>query len=264
MEMLDIVDENGVPTGETVDREAAHRNGIRHRTSHVWILRKRNGKTQVLLQKRSLNKDSHPGCYDTSSAGHIPSGEDFLESSLRELQEELGITAAAEELLYCGCRRSEYRGEFHGRYFWDHQVSNVYILWRNRSSPCRNPKWIPLCGWTGTSALTWSNIRARRTASESTSWKWFFPLFLFWRKAAFRPASRNEIPRSFKIPSYTKASRLELGRLAFVLFTVQQPRSALAKRFSFSSADTNPGHQFHRYSTGSVTDKKHFASSSGD
>ena len=77
MEMLDIVDENGVPTGETVDREAAHRNGIRHRTSHVWILRKRNGKTQVLLQKRSLNKDSHPGCYDTSSAGHIPSGEVF-------------------------------------------------------------------------------------------------------------------------------------------------------------------------------------------
>ena len=131
MEMLDIVDENGVPTGETVEREAAHRNGIRHRTSHVWILRKRNGKTQVLLQKRSLNKDSHPGCYDTSSAGHIPSGEDFLESSLRELQEELGITAAAEELLYCGCRRSEYRGEFHGRRFWDHQVSNVYILWRD-------------------------------------------------------------------------------------------------------------------------------------
>ncbi|WP_412030802.1 NUDIX hydrolase [Faecalispora sporosphaeroides] len=83
------------------------------------------------MQKRSLNKDSHPGCYDTSSAGHIPSGEDFLESSLRELQEELGITAAAEELLYCGCRRSEYRGEFHGRRFWDHQVSNVYILWRD-------------------------------------------------------------------------------------------------------------------------------------
>jgi len=34
MEMLDIVDENGVPTGETVDREAAHRNGTaKHRCS---------------------------------------------------------------------------------------------------------------------------------------------------------------------------------------------------------------------------------------
>ncbi|WP_283606618.1 NUDIX hydrolase [Faecalispora anaeroviscerum] len=131
MELLDIVDENGIPTGETVERETAHRSGIRHRTSHVWILRKRDGKVQVLLQKRSLNKDSHPGCYDISSAGHIPYGEDFSESALRELKEELGVTAAAEELVFCGCCRSEYHGVFHGQKFWDHQVSNVYILWRD-------------------------------------------------------------------------------------------------------------------------------------
>lgn len=131
MELLDIVDENGAPTGETVERETAHRGGIRHRTSHVWILRKHNGNTQVLLQKRSLTKDSHPGCYDISSAGHIPSGEEFLSSALRELNEELGITATAEELFYCGCCRSEYHGSFHGQPFWDHQVSNVFVLWRD-------------------------------------------------------------------------------------------------------------------------------------
>ena len=34
-ELLDIVDEDGEPTGETVDREVAHRDGIQHRTSHV-------------------------------------------------------------------------------------------------------------------------------------------------------------------------------------------------------------------------------------
>jgi len=98
MELLDIVDEDGLPTGETVERELAHRNGIRHRTSHVWILRKQNNTIQVLLQKRSKNKDSYPGCYDISSAGHIPCGEDYINSALRELQEELGITATAEEL----------------------------------------------------------------------------------------------------------------------------------------------------------------------
>lgn len=38
MELLDIVDENGCPTGETVERETAHRKGIRHRTSHVWLV----------------------------------------------------------------------------------------------------------------------------------------------------------------------------------------------------------------------------------
>ena len=41
MELLDIVDENGIPTGEVVEREKAHREGVRHRTSHVWIARKR-------------------------------------------------------------------------------------------------------------------------------------------------------------------------------------------------------------------------------
>lgn len=68
-EILDIVDENGEPTGETVEREFAHADGIRHRTSHVWLARKRNGRAEILLQKRAENKDSYPGCYDISSAG---------------------------------------------------------------------------------------------------------------------------------------------------------------------------------------------------
>lgn len=40
MEILDIVDENGKPKGKTVEREKAHAEGIMHRTSHVWLLRK--------------------------------------------------------------------------------------------------------------------------------------------------------------------------------------------------------------------------------
>ncbi len=131
MELLDIVDENGIPTGEAIARKDAHQYGVRHRTAHVWLFRIRNGKRQVLLQKRSLNKDSFPGCYDISSAGHIPAGCSFIESALRELKEELGIRAAAEELIYCGQRRFEYRQLFRGQEFWDNQVSNIYVLWRD-------------------------------------------------------------------------------------------------------------------------------------
>ncbi len=134
MELLDIVKEDGTPTGETVAREIAHQKGIRHRTSHVWLLRKKNGITQVLLQKRSLEKDSYPGCYDISSAGHIPAGDDFIQSALRELKEELGVSAAEEELIFCGCRQFEYREQFHGQEFWDNQVSNVYALWYDREA----------------------------------------------------------------------------------------------------------------------------------
>ena len=152
MELLDIVDESGVPTGQTVERTVAHAQGIRHRTSHVWLLRRRAGRVQVLLQKRSADKDSNPGCYDISSAGHIPAGEDFIPSALRELKEELGITAQAEELHYCGQRRFHYQSQFHGAPFSDRQVSNVYCLWRDcepeelslQASEVESVRWLDL------------------------------------------------------------------------------------------------------------------------
>ena len=92
-ELFDIVDENGNPTGDKVSRSEAHAKGIRHRTAHIWVIRDNEGKKEVLLQKRALNKDSFPGKYDTSSAGHIQAGDEPLESALRELSEELGIEA---------------------------------------------------------------------------------------------------------------------------------------------------------------------------
>lgn len=55
-EYLDIVDENGEPTRSIVERSIAHAYGIRHRTSHVWIKRRLNGKPQLLLQMRCKDK----------------------------------------------------------------------------------------------------------------------------------------------------------------------------------------------------------------
>lgn len=100
MELLDIVDENGKPIGETVERKTAHSEGIRHRTAHVWIVRKSDEGAEVLLQKRAMNKDSFPGRYDTSSAGHIQAGDEPEESAIRELHEELGIKASVDDLQF--------------------------------------------------------------------------------------------------------------------------------------------------------------------
>lgn len=126
-EILDIVDENGEPTGETVEREFAHADGIRHRTSHVWLARKRNGRAEILLQKRAENKDSYPGCYDISSAGHIHAGDSYLPSARRELAEELGIEAGEEELQLIGYHRADLRTSFYGKPFLDQEISAVYL-----------------------------------------------------------------------------------------------------------------------------------------
>ena len=131
MEILDVVDEYGNPTGETVEREKAHEKGIMHRTSHVWLLRKKQGKVQILLQKRCETKESFPGCYDISSAGHIPAGMDFVESAIKELQEELGISASGDELIFCGDRTVIWNDFFCGKPFHDRQYSRVFILWRD-------------------------------------------------------------------------------------------------------------------------------------
>lgn len=127
MEIFDIVDENGNPTGETVERSFAHANGIRHRTAHIWVARKTAGRWQVLLQKRAMTKDSFPGRYDTSSAGHIVAGDEPLVSALRELKEELGIAAAPEKLDFAGTFRVQYEKEFHDKLFKDNEVAFVYM-----------------------------------------------------------------------------------------------------------------------------------------
>lgn len=127
MEYFDIVDEAGEPTGKTVSRKEAHEKGIRHRTAHVWIIKQTNGKTEILLQKRSDEKDSFPGMFDTSSAGHILAGEEPLPSALRELQEELGVIAVPKDLTYAGTFRIQYEKVFHDRSFRDNEVAKVYV-----------------------------------------------------------------------------------------------------------------------------------------
>lgn len=86
LELFDILNEDGSKTGIVKERGVAHREGALHGTVHIWIVRK-NDKSgyDVLLQKRSANKDSHPGCYDISSAGHISAGDERMESALREI-----------------------------------------------------------------------------------------------------------------------------------------------------------------------------------
>ena len=107
-EIFDIVNESGQPTGYTVTRSLAHRKGIRHRTSHVWLVRTKDDRLQILLQ-------------------NIPAGKDFEESALRELYEELGVQAQPKDLVVCGQRSFEFKKTFHDEIFHDNQVSRVFL-----------------------------------------------------------------------------------------------------------------------------------------
>ncbi len=128
MELFDEIREDGSRTGVVKERGVVHEDGSLHATVHTWIVRQndRSG-YDLLLQKRSSCKDSNPGCWDISSAGHIEAGYRPLESALRELKEELGIDAAPGDLREIGTRRCGFESEFYGRPFRDNELSTIYI-----------------------------------------------------------------------------------------------------------------------------------------
>lgn len=91
MEYVDVLDENGIPTGEIVTRDEAHQTGKWHRAIVVAIV---NGDNKVLLQRRSKNKKKRPGMWDISVAGHVSTGQDSISASIREINEEVKVDFA--------------------------------------------------------------------------------------------------------------------------------------------------------------------------
>ncbi len=91
-EIFDVVNERDEVIGQ-MPRKQVHREGHKHRAIHVLVF---NSRGQVFLQKRSMSKDTFPGVWDSSSSGHLDTGEDYDACAIRELREEIGLVLAAE------------------------------------------------------------------------------------------------------------------------------------------------------------------------
>ncbi|HJO95650.1 MAG TPA: NUDIX domain-containing protein [Victivallales bacterium] len=88
-EYFEIYNEKNAPLG-LAKRNICHGNPkLCHKTVHLIIF---NNRGEILLQKRSLNKDIQPGKWDTAVGGHINPGENIEEAVIREMNEELGIS----------------------------------------------------------------------------------------------------------------------------------------------------------------------------
>lgn len=123
-EYLDILDEEGRATGEVKTREETHQRGLWHRTVHIWVM---NTGGELLLQLRAPTVHSDPNRWDISAAGHIPAGEDSLRGALRELREELGVQARAEELEFLFSTKREIELDS----ITDRAFNDIYLLQRD-------------------------------------------------------------------------------------------------------------------------------------
>lgn len=88
-ELFPIVDDNGNVIGKEL-RSVCH-NGksmLLHPVVHLHVI---NSSGELFLQKRSMNKDTQPGKWDTSVGGHVGPGETVENALVREAFEELGL-----------------------------------------------------------------------------------------------------------------------------------------------------------------------------
>lgn len=123
MEYLDLVDKNGMYTGEKRERREVHANGYWHKGFHVWII---NSNREILLQRRSSNKDVYPNKLYASVAGHPVSGEEKMGGIKREFEEEIGIELDTNELEYLFTFSQEVV-ENDGK-FLDNMFYDIYLL----------------------------------------------------------------------------------------------------------------------------------------
>ena len=86
-ELFYLVDKTDKVLG-SVARNVAHSDRTKiHRAVDILVI----NQNQLLLQKRSVHKDTNPGLWTISASGHVTFGQSYEYAAKRELKEELGI-----------------------------------------------------------------------------------------------------------------------------------------------------------------------------
>ncbi len=96
MELWDLLDENGSPTGRTHVRGEDFPPGVYHRTVEIFTV---NSRGELLLTLRAPDKLPFPSMWEVTG-GSVLAGEDSLTAAMRELREETGIDAGAGEIKF--------------------------------------------------------------------------------------------------------------------------------------------------------------------
>lgn len=161
-EILNIVDERDSVIGKGL-RSEIHRLGLRHRSVHVLVF---NRVGDLFLQRRAVIKESHPGLWDSSAAGHVDSRESYEQCAIREVREELGLDPAEglQKLFKLGAR-PDTGMEFCMVYRLEHtgplRLNPKEVQDGRWISPRLLEKWLAqgATGLTPTFKVIWSRVR---------------------------------------------------------------------------------------------------------
>lgn len=119
-EMVDILDENDKII-DTVPRSEMRKKNLKHASVYFMIF---NKKGEILIAKRTMNKDMYPGLYEIPG-GSVSSGESYEETVHRELEEEFQIKDVKIKFLFKFTFKDEKRNDLSLVYscVWDGELT---------------------------------------------------------------------------------------------------------------------------------------------
>ncbi|MFC1632743.1 NUDIX domain-containing protein [Patescibacteria group bacterium] len=118
--LIDIVDENNVPTDEQLPRSVVHERKLWHRGAIVYLFRNTDSDIEILIHHRSTTKDVSPDKLAPGFGGHVEAGETYDEAIIEELQEELGLKLTLSELTKGSITKENVSHEFFQHYFLEY------------------------------------------------------------------------------------------------------------------------------------------------
>lgn len=123
-EQVVLVDENDNQVG-LMDKLEAHKGkGTLHRAVSVLLYRKKNGKTEVLLQQRSKSKPLWPLYWSNTVCTHPRKNETGIDCVVRRLDEELGITISVKNFKFIF--KLLYQAKYNEEYS-EYELDSVFI-----------------------------------------------------------------------------------------------------------------------------------------
>ena len=141
-EIIFTVDANNKPI-EPMQRQKVHAEGIWHRTTDIIVV---NHKRELICHKRSMQKDTGAGLWDSAFGGHTLAGAESLDAAALELFEESGLKPKLKDLKFIGIvkymSQSGNNKEFRYAYLykWNGKIEDLNL----EKDEIDEAKWVPL------------------------------------------------------------------------------------------------------------------------
>ncbi len=94
MEEVILVNEKDEEIG-MMEKMEAHRKAVLHRAFSIFIF---NGKNELMLQRRALEKYHSPGLWSNTCCSHPRKGENVVAAGHRRLMEEMGFDCEIRQI----------------------------------------------------------------------------------------------------------------------------------------------------------------------